>query len=213
MNSLQFVRLCYNCHKEGVNYSKCSKCKVAHYCSRECQLNNWCTHKYTCNLTKNSHSKLTDHLNFVSTNTKFTYLLQSLTYHFCSTNDDQFLMCILSQDTLDDAYNCSFLVQSAEILRDRSTITTNSKLVWLIFKDDENNTSEGGIRIDIETCKKQYDIMANFVNFRKVNTITDTLISGANFEFTDNIKKDCRVLMNKDKCLFIYDENVTYSVA
>ena len=95
MNSPKFFRLCHNCNKDGINYNMCSKCKVAHYCSRECQINNWAQHKYICSLTKESHS--TNDLNFIVTNVKFIWLLQALTFHFFSDNDDQFLLCIISK--------------------------------------------------------------------------------------------------------------------
>ena len=73
MNPSEFFRLCYNCNKEGTNYSKCSRCKIAHYCSKECQINSWFKHKYICNLNKESHSVLTDNLNFIVTNIKFIF--------------------------------------------------------------------------------------------------------------------------------------------
>lgn len=48
--------ICFGCGKEGKeeNFPKCSKCEVASYCSRECQISNWKSggdkvgHKHTC---------------------------------------------------------------------------------------------------------------------------------------------------------------------
>ena len=40
--------LCSNCSKEGGTLSKCSACKRASYCSKECQKQHWNEHKKTC---------------------------------------------------------------------------------------------------------------------------------------------------------------------
>ncbi|KAK7689834.1 hypothetical protein QCA50_006473 [Cerrena zonata] len=42
---------CYNCGVKGSvkTLQKCSKCKAAKYCSRECQKADWATHKPSCN--------------------------------------------------------------------------------------------------------------------------------------------------------------------
>lgn len=48
--------ICFGCGKEAKeeNFPKCSKCEVASYCSRECQISNWKSggdkvgHKHTC---------------------------------------------------------------------------------------------------------------------------------------------------------------------
>eukprot|EP01083_Nonionella_stella_P002179 6270_1 len=37
---------CFYCHKEAV--SRCSRCKSALYCTKECQLNHWAQHKSNC---------------------------------------------------------------------------------------------------------------------------------------------------------------------
>eukprot|EP00833_Pecoramyces_ruminatium_P018438 jgi/Orpsp1_1/1192470/evm.model.d7180000093595.1 len=45
---------CHNCLSlMQKNKNRCSRCKVAHYCSKECQINAWKNgHKYTCKLWK-----------------------------------------------------------------------------------------------------------------------------------------------------------------
>jgi len=40
-------RKCANCHMKG-STKQCA-CKQVHYCSKECQVENWPTHKLTCN--------------------------------------------------------------------------------------------------------------------------------------------------------------------
>lgn len=210
MDHSEFFRLCYNCNKEGINYNKCSRCKVVHYCSKKCQENSWFEHKYTCSLTKESHSVLTDNLNFVITNIKFVSLLQALTYHFFSKNDDQFLMCVLSKsfDNNESFYKCSFLINHTDNLHNLK-LTTKSKIVWLIFMDEENNTSEGGFKFDLEKCKKYYDELKQLINFEEVYTIKEIPIEGSEVKFDGNIKNHCRALMINDinKCLFIYNDH------
>lgn len=211
MNSSEFFRLCHNCNKEGTNYSKCAACKIAHYCSRECQVNNWYEHKYICKLTKESHSVLTDNLNYIVTNNKFIYLLRALIYHFFSENDNQFLMCILSKsfgDNNENCYQCSFLINHTDSFRDKDS-TTKSKIAWLIFMDNENNTSEGGFRFDLEKCKEYYDELKQLIDFKEVFTIKDDPIEGAEVSFDENIKNHCKAFMVDDvnKCLFIYNNN------
>lgn len=49
--------ICFGCSKQDTNLSRCSKCQVATYCSRECQLNNWKSgpgggHKFSCDAYK-----------------------------------------------------------------------------------------------------------------------------------------------------------------
>ena len=41
---------CWKCSAKGsaVRLSSCSKCKEAHYCSRECQVAHWKSHKSIC---------------------------------------------------------------------------------------------------------------------------------------------------------------------
>ena len=209
MNHSDFFRLCYNCNKEGINYSRCNKCKAAYYCSKECEINNWCLHKYNCNLTKKSHSVLTDNLNFIITNVKFVSLLQALTYHFFCENDDQFLMCVLSKNLVDEScYQCSFLINHIDNLRNQSP-TTVSKIVWLIFMNDENNTSEGGFKFDLKKSKEHYDNLKSLINFNEVHTVKDIPIGGSEVNFDDNIENHCRALIVDDvnKCLFIYNNH------
>lgn len=49
--------VCFKCGKEGVKLSKCSKCQVATYCSRDCQISHWKSgtgggHKFSCDAYK-----------------------------------------------------------------------------------------------------------------------------------------------------------------
>lgn len=41
-------KTCTNCLKVSFKIYTCSKCKKAHYCSKECQKSNWSTHKLKC---------------------------------------------------------------------------------------------------------------------------------------------------------------------
>lgn len=40
------IRHCGSCNKEAEK--KCSRCEVAFYCSRECQIKDWGNHKEKC---------------------------------------------------------------------------------------------------------------------------------------------------------------------
>jgi hypothetical protein len=40
--------VCENCGKKESTMSRCSKCGIARYCSRECQVKNWPEHKRKC---------------------------------------------------------------------------------------------------------------------------------------------------------------------
>ena len=49
--------ICFNCGKESEKLSRCGKCEVATYCSRDCQLTNWKKgsgggHKFSCDAYK-----------------------------------------------------------------------------------------------------------------------------------------------------------------
>jgi hypothetical protein len=39
---------CYQCGTSGVDVLKCSRCKQAAFCSKECQKKNWKFHKQSC---------------------------------------------------------------------------------------------------------------------------------------------------------------------
>ena len=41
------IDLCDHCHKSGAQ-SKCGKCREVYYCSKECQVNDWKSHKSSC---------------------------------------------------------------------------------------------------------------------------------------------------------------------
>ncbi|KAF8958171.1 hypothetical protein BDZ97DRAFT_1842914 [Flammula alnicola] len=52
----QYLKQCMHCHKsegDGVRLLSCAGCRVAHYCTRECQKNNWKDHKAACLLNQN----------------------------------------------------------------------------------------------------------------------------------------------------------------
>jgi hypothetical protein len=45
------LRRCANCEKgepDGIQMSKCSRCKVVYYCNRDCQMADWKMHKKRC---------------------------------------------------------------------------------------------------------------------------------------------------------------------
>ena len=46
-NSLCLM-ICVYCKKPADNMKKCSKCRVMHYCSVDCQKADWKTHKLIC---------------------------------------------------------------------------------------------------------------------------------------------------------------------
>lgn len=201
-----FIRLCHNCNKEGAGYDRCSKCKIAHYCSRECQVNNWCTHKYNCNLTP--VNTLADNLIIVTSNVTFKKILKALVYHFLAETEDQMLACMISK--LDDGnilFSFSFLIFPTEGMRNRHLETKDSRVAWLIhFGQTKGQTSEGGYRFNLESCKESYDALAHQIDFTKVKTTKDTPLPNAEVSFNDTIYKDCRAFITVDgKCLFEYD--------
>ena len=51
-HQMMFFKLCYGCDKQGATL-KCSACKIAAYCSTECQRNHWKHHKSSCLKKKN----------------------------------------------------------------------------------------------------------------------------------------------------------------
>lgn len=210
MNQSGFFRLCFKCNKEGVNHGKCSKCQVAHYCTRVCQINDWVDHKYICNLTKKSHSVLTDDLNYIITNIKLLCLIKALTYHFFFKDEDQFLMCIINKVIEDNQnyYQLSFIINHIDDLKTKN-LDREFKILWFIFMNKENNTSEGGFRFNINECKKYYDSLNELINFDEVHTLKDIPIEGSEVSFDDSIKTHCKVLMTDDinKCLFFYNNH------
>jgi len=42
------TRECFYCSASGYKYKKCAKCRLAFYCSLECQTKHWPKHKETC---------------------------------------------------------------------------------------------------------------------------------------------------------------------
>ncbi|CAK9810143.1 Zinc finger MYND domain-containing protein 10 [Anthophora quadrimaculata] len=54
------VKECFLCHEDAKK--RCSKCKEAWYCGRECQVKDWINHKIICEkITKNLECEPTDH--------------------------------------------------------------------------------------------------------------------------------------------------------
>ena len=51
--------MCNNCEekKERSSLMVCSKCRIAHYCSRECQIEDWPSHKCTCDVLCEAHQR------------------------------------------------------------------------------------------------------------------------------------------------------------
>lgn len=46
---ITYQTICGYCKKGGINFKKCSRCKVTSYCSRECQITDWkLEHKKKC---------------------------------------------------------------------------------------------------------------------------------------------------------------------
>jgi hypothetical protein len=50
---------CAKCHKVGVDTLRCGKCRVANYCSRDCQVAHWKMHKAQCNAHDATHVIIT----------------------------------------------------------------------------------------------------------------------------------------------------------
>jgi hypothetical protein len=50
--SIKGARCCYNCNKVWIGHLHCAKCKVASYCTRSCQEQDWKRHKKWCGKTK-----------------------------------------------------------------------------------------------------------------------------------------------------------------
>ena len=41
----KWSRLCWNCFEQKADLKKCSKCRIAQYCNKECQAQDWTVHK------------------------------------------------------------------------------------------------------------------------------------------------------------------------
>ena len=54
---------CYNCGqmKERALLMVCSKCRIAHYCSRECQIAAWSVHRGHCDICVKAHQRRRQH--------------------------------------------------------------------------------------------------------------------------------------------------------
>ena len=55
---------CAQCHTTGFDLRKCSRCRLVHYCSKDCQAKNWPIHKSYCkyqeqNKTDDTEGKVT----------------------------------------------------------------------------------------------------------------------------------------------------------
>lgn len=53
---------CHHCRKTGTpaQFSRCSKCKAAFYCGRECQVAAWPSHKASCRMLSGKSAKMQD---------------------------------------------------------------------------------------------------------------------------------------------------------
>lgn len=47
------VKFCFDCYSVDKKFKRCSNCKIARYCSKQCQTNNWNIHKAVCKIVKN----------------------------------------------------------------------------------------------------------------------------------------------------------------
>ena len=47
-DTIQGVETCKQCAERGYDFQRCSRCKKAYYCSRECQTIDWPVHKTKC---------------------------------------------------------------------------------------------------------------------------------------------------------------------
>jgi len=47
--SMQAPLYCANCQEKLINLAKCTRCKFLHYCSKNCQKEDWKDHKLVCN--------------------------------------------------------------------------------------------------------------------------------------------------------------------
>jgi hypothetical protein len=45
---IQICRKCEKCDDASERFKQCSRCKVAYYCTRDCQKNHWSVHKKEC---------------------------------------------------------------------------------------------------------------------------------------------------------------------
>ena len=202
---MSFFRLC---RKEGSNLSNCSKCKVAHYCSRACQVNDWCTHKYACNLTSDSHKDIVFVLHNAVSNDTYLNLIKSIVYHFLLDSADMSLLCVLSFG--DGYYKCSFIVNP---LPENTIVKENERLVWIICHDGNQNTSEGGFRFTLEECKLSFDILSSKMPFENVKTEIDIPLGGEVEFNVEEINKHihcsftnhCMLIMaNGKECILIF---------
>ena len=56
INGGDSTRNCLYCLKEVKGQSRCSQCRTALYCNRECQLKHWPVHKNICTDSNNAES-------------------------------------------------------------------------------------------------------------------------------------------------------------
>jgi hypothetical protein len=163
-------------------------------------------------LAKIYQKKLTTNLNIIISNTKFTKLLEALSYHLI--NEGQYLLCMISEcpeEFGEKIFDCSFLVFPTDQLRNQK-FAKGSNMVWLIHSNIEEGSeyvSEGGFAFDIKTCKKSYDEMNEKINFKEVETIKDVPIFGAVIEFNEKeLNNHCiAILTNTNKCIFSYNND------
>lgn len=131
-------------------------------------MNDWCTHKYACNLTSDSHKDLVFVLHNAVSNDTYLNLIKSIVYHFLLDFADMSLFCVLSFG--DGYYKCSFIVNP---LPENTIVKENERLVWIVCHDGNQNTSEGGFRFTLEECKLSFDILSSKMPFENVKTEID----------------------------------------
>lgn len=51
VNLAEQEKFCWGCRAKNVDLLKCAVCKVAHYCSKQCQLADWYSHSKICQKT------------------------------------------------------------------------------------------------------------------------------------------------------------------
>lgn len=44
----QPINICLNCFQTGYDFKRCSRCKIAYYCSQDCQRKDWTRHSREC---------------------------------------------------------------------------------------------------------------------------------------------------------------------
>lgn len=79
--------VCANCSKVDDPHLRCSSCHVSHYCSKECQMAAWRSHKSDCQSIKKQRKKLEENVKWLEfgiiTGAKFSGKDIRVFYHTC----------------------------------------------------------------------------------------------------------------------------------